>query len=130
MFNDKGIQCDKTAAEIAALHPDGYYYRSDEPLVFWYESSTGNYRADLPASLKNKYLSPSYTQVPCGFCAFWYFREKRKFVPTGSFTYSPITYQRLCADSVRTLFRGKEVLLRQSTDSVITRQFSDDGINW
>lgn len=130
MFTDKSTECDKTAAEIAVLHPDGYYYRSDEPLLCWYDASTRNYSSGLPASLKSKFLNPAFVVVSCGYCARWYHREKKKYIPTGGITYSPIRVEQFCGDTVRTLFRGREIPLRQSADSIITTQFSDNGANW
>ena len=41
-----------------------------------------------------------------------------------------MTVKQFCDDTLATLFRGREVPLRQSMDSVITLQFSDNGTNW
>jgi len=130
IFIDKGTVCEKTTTEIATLYPDGYYYRSDEALLCWYNPTNGNYSKGLPASLKSKFLTADFNIVACGYCARWYYREKKKYIPTGGITYSPTNFSQLCGDTVQTLFRGREVFLRQTTDSFIVRQFSDNGTNW
>jgi hypothetical protein len=122
--------CDKTAAEIAMIDSAGFYYRQDEPLKCWYKASTNQYAKDLPQSIITKFFGAGYTVVNCGYCASWYLREKRRYLPTNSITYSPVTFKRFCGDTVATLFRGREIPLRQTVDSVIVTQFSDNGTNW
>ncbi len=123
--------CDKTAVEIATEYPDGCYYRNDEPLKCWFETSTNSFIKNCPVSLIIK-VAPNrnFTMVDCNFCARWYYREKRKFLPNSSITYTPTSVTQLCGDTLATLYRGREVPLRQSADSIITRQFSDNGNDW
>jgi hypothetical protein len=123
--------CDKTAAEIAVDYPDGFYYRSDEPLKCWYEASSNSFAKNMPLSLLKKF-SPTinYVEANCNYCAQWYYREKRKYLPNNSITYTNRIGKTLCGDTLTTLFRGREVFLRQSTDSFIVRQFSDNGYDW
>ncbi len=123
--------CDKTEAEVAAEYPNNYYYKSDEPLKCWYSANSNTYLPNCPLSLLTK-VAPGkvFVQVNCGYCAFWYHREKKKYLPNNSITYGITRVERLCGDTVLTLFRGREVFLRQSTDSIIVRQFSDNGNDW
>ena len=106
-------ECDKTETEIAAAYPNNYFYKSDEALKCWYEASSNTYIANCPQSLLPK-IAPNKTmvQVNCGYCAQWYYREKRKYIPNNSFTYTPTTVTRLCGDTVQTLFRGREVFFK------------------
>jgi hypothetical protein len=123
-------ECDKTTKEIETAYPQGFYYRQDEPLKCWYDATTQRYAKDLPQSIITKFFGNNFTVVNCGYCANWYLREKRRYIPTNGITYSSTTIKRFCGDTVTTLFRGREIPLRQSIDSVIVTQFSDNGINW
>jgi hypothetical protein len=124
-------ECDKTVAEIATAYPSNNYYRIDEALKCWYEASTNFIIRDFPQSLITKlYPTRVLTIVPCNYCARWYYREKRKYIPNSSITYSTVTVRQFCGDTLQTLYRGREIPLRQSTDSIIVTQFSDNGSNW
>jgi hypothetical protein len=130
-FNFLKTVCDKTASEIALEYDAIFYYRNDEPKKCWFDAATNTYAADVPESwLKKRYPTGNFVVVVCGYCAQWFYSEKRKYIPNNSITYSFISSRRLCGDTVTTLFRGREVFLRQSTDSLIVRQFSDNGSDW
>jgi hypothetical protein len=127
--------CEKTAKEIAAEYPSPQYFnhRADEPLKCWYATVGERFAKNVPASLIQThifYQNSSFVEVNCNYCGKWYHREKRKYIPDGSFSYSPIYINQICGDSAQTLFRGREVFLRQSVDSIIVRQFSDSPTIW
>lgn len=69
----------------------------------------------------------SYTKVPCGYCQRWYTRQKNTYKPANTVTYSPIRVQQLCGDTVHTLYQGRQIVLRETTDSLITLEFSNTG---
>lgn len=124
--------CNKTIHDMAREYPDGWYYKSDAELLCWYNASTRQFVKKCPINLALR-VAPgggSISSVSCDYCASWFHRVKRKYVPTGGITYDLAIKEQFCADSLRTLFRGREIPVRQSADSVITLQFSDNGINW
>jgi hypothetical protein len=126
-----GTVCDKTAAEMATAYPDGWYYKTDEVLKCYFELNSNVFLKNFPPSLLNKaYPNRTFGEASCSYCARWFYREKRKYLPNSSITYSDITVKQFCGDTLATLYRGREVPLRQSTDSIITLQFSDNGTNW
>jgi hypothetical protein len=123
--------CDKTAAEMATAYPNNWYYKSDEQLKCYYETSTNAFLKNFPPSLLGKvFPNRNFTEVSCSYCARWFYREKKKYLPTNSITYSPMTVKQFCGDTLSTLFRGREIPLRQSADSIITLQFSDNGTDF
>lgn len=123
--------CNKTQYDMYQEYPDLWFYRSDAEKRCWYNAGTGKFTKNCPIELVSR-ISPggSNSSVSCDYCANWYHRVKRKHIPTGGTLYDQPRTEQFCADSLRTLFRGREISLRQSTDSVITLQFSDNGINW
>ena len=126
-----GTVCDKTAAEMATAYPDGWYFRSDEQLKCYFETSSNAFLKNFPPSLMSKaYPNRNFTAVSCSYCARWYYREKKKYLPNNSITYSAITVKQFCGDTLATLYRSREIPLRQSTDSIITLQFSDNGTDF
>jgi hypothetical protein len=123
--------CDKTASEIATEYPDGWYYKTDEVLKCYFELNSNVFLKNFPPSLLNKaYPNRTFGEASCSYCARWFYREKSRYLPNNTITYSPMTVKQFCGDTLATLYRGREVPLRQSTDSIVTLQFSDNGTNW
>lgn len=124
--------CDKAENEIQTQY-GLYYYQADEPLFCWYLTSGSNFQfiQDYPESLVNR-LYPNYSKVKaaCDYCAFWYSRIKRTYKPSGNFLYTNVRQELLCADTAKSMYQGRQIILKNTTDSLVVQQISKDGITW
>jgi hypothetical protein len=123
--------CDKSEAQMKASYPSpcNYYKLSDNQYCWLIDSNI--FIKDKPEDYINHYLQcynhTSAKKVPCDYCQTWYTRQKSTYKPNNTFRYSIVTMQRLCGDTVHTLFPGREIILRETADSLIVLQFSNDG---
>jgi len=144
--NDMGVVCDKTEAELLACVNNGtcgfytggtltscFYYKSEGVEFCWIIDSSYMVKATenkLALLRKCFNFSSAAIKVDCNYCQFWYSRKKSTYKPDGRFAYSPITFRQYCGDTTRTLYQGREVIIRNDADSLIVIQFSNDGMNW
>jgi hypothetical protein len=127
--NELNTVCGKTEEEMQAAYPSPCnYYKTGEPKYCWY-ASNGSFIKDKPeayiAKMQQCFSFPTPVKVACDFCLTWYSRQKKIYKPANTVTYSTVTVQRLCGDTVRTLYKGREILVRETADSLITIQFSN-----
>ncbi len=123
--------CDKTEAEMHAEYDSRFwFYNSQETVYCWkiiWNNSTPFYVTNLPQSIMLKLfpsnLAYSYTTVDCNSFCNWQILEKRKSKITGLFTPSYRYNETYFADSCTKLFEGRIVVYRETTDSIITREF-------
>ena len=140
--------CDKTEAELLACVNNGScgsftgitpltscnYYQTDGPKDCYLIN--GSVSEEITESQAKTYAncfgnrSGVYTRATCIPCAFWFHRKKSTYKPNNSFTYSTITRQRFCGDTLQTLFPGRQLIIKDDADSLIVIQFSDNGTNW
>ncbi len=127
--------CDKTEAEMKALYPgDCGYYKTDGEKSCWlihnavFPNTTREGAELMARCFYGGNVTPQ--KVACDYCRRWYHRQKRTYKPTGSFAYSPTTSEQFCGDTATKLFQGRQVVLRETADSLIIVQFSNDGVNW
>ena len=85
--------------------------------------------------LSEKYVncffpSSTKTKVDCSYCALWYTRQKNIYVPANSTIYSTVTHKFYCADTATKFNSGIEFIIKNTSDSLISLQYSKDGINW
>lgn len=128
-----GKGCDYTEAEIKADPTVAYYFKDGTPTFCWVIGSLtgGSYVENLPADYFNKFYTTSVvTKVDCGYCARWFHRIKRTYKPANTFYIDPIRVERFCADTVKALYQGKQDTLKNTADSLVVRQFSNDGTTW
>ena len=123
--------CDKTESEMQSSNPSpcSYYKLGDE--YCWFID--GNiFIKDKPEDFINRFLKchnyTSAVKVACDYCQNWYTRQKNTYKPNNTFTFSPVHIDRYCGDTVHTLFQGREIIIRETTDSLITLQFSNNGV--
>jgi hypothetical protein len=144
--NDMGIVCDKTEAELLAcinnrtcgfytgwtLTPCFYYKAEGEEFCWLVNGSYMIKSTENKLALLRKCFSFNSTtvKVDCDYCQFWYSRKKSTYKPDGRFAYSPITHREYCGDTTRTLYQGREIIVKNDADSLIVIQFSNDGTNW
>lgn len=145
--NDVGQICNKTEAELLLCASDGtcgnfsagtllnqcQYYQSDGP-KFCY-TFNGRYMGELTESQAALYSQCFHggatpVKITCGSCAYWYHRIKRTGKATGQFNFSGVTREQFCGDTLTTIFQGRQVVLKDDADSLVVRQYSNNGINW
>lgn len=144
--NNMGVVCDKTEAELvscvnnrtcgvffAGTISSCFYYKAGGEEFCWLIDSSYMLRAteNKLAHLKRCFnLSSKAEKIDCSYCQFWYNRKKSIYKPDGRFAYSSVTHQQYCGDTARTLYQGREVVIKNDADSLIVIQFSSDGRSW
>ena len=126
------LLCEQTKAEAESTWPQYWFYRSGEKKYCWYvQLGTQNYyQWDMPESMAAKYEDTNgayqFTKIDCNsFCSCeWY--EKHKSKITGEFTPTYVITEILVSgDSCSKLSVGKIVVVRETSDSLITRELAD-----
>ena len=130
--NEMYSVCDKTEAEMKASYPNPCnYYKLESTDYCWYVDGhifIKNKPEDYINHMLQCFGFSSATKVACDYCQTWYTRQKNIYKPNNTFSYSTVRSQQYCGDTVRTLFQGREVVLRETADSLIKMQFSNNGI--
>jgi len=124
------IICGKDIAEVEAEYPQYYFYSSVEPKSCWKGlNSSGSqvYLRFVPLSMLEKIFPDTYQdfqKVDCSsFCTWTKIVEKHKSKITGEFGPTRLYVESFNADSCSKLFVGRIVVHRETTDSLITREF-------
>ncbi|MCP9751878.1 hypothetical protein [Ferruginibacter sp. HRS2-29] len=134
--NPLGTVCNKTAAEMSATFSNPCsYYKYDEKFCWLVNDSL--FFMNMPEvgirlTMNCFYQKPTYTavKVSCDYCKKFFHRLKKTYKLDNSFTYSQITVQQFCGNTAQTLFPGRQIIEKETADSLIVRQFSGDGIQW
>lgn len=123
--------CGKTESEMQASYPTPCSYYKLGNSYCWFIDGT-IFMKDKPEDYISHFLQcynhTSATRVACDYCQNWYTRQKNTYKPSNTFSFFPVHVEQYCGDTVHTLFQGKEIILRETTDSLITLQFSNNGI--
>ncbi|HEX5651613.1 MAG TPA: hypothetical protein VFX58_00980 [Chitinophagaceae bacterium] len=126
--NEMGLVCNMTEAEVQAMYGP-FYDRAGAAKFCWmvyYNNGSTQYAENLTERMAAYWFSPSasrWEKVICGYCQRWATREKRVFKPSGQFAYSSISNLQYCGDTCNTIFPGRQIILRETTDSVIYHEF-------
>lgn len=144
--NDMGMVCDKTEAELIECVNNNscgfstggtltscFYYKAEGEEYCWFVDDRYMIRAtENKLALLRKCFNFNSTavKVDCNYCQFWYSRKKSTYKPDGRFAYSPISRQEYCGDTTKTLYQGRQIVIKDDLDSLIVIQFSNDGTNW
>lgn len=142
--NDLDSVCNKTEAELIACINNktcglyGFsgnvtacnYYRLDEPKKCWlingiYYGDITEGQANIFARCFSSVTTP--VQTACLTCEWWYHREKSTYRPTNITRYGLIQHERFCGDTTTTLFTGREIVRKDTNDSLVVIQFSKNG---
>ena len=122
--------CDKTKAEAEAAWPQYWFYNAGETKYCWKGQQGANpffYASNIPESMADKMRSTygyTFTKVDCSSFCNWQILEKHKSKITGLYKPTLVYHETLFSDSCSKLFVGKIVIYRETTDSLITREFS------
>ena len=122
------VVCDKTKAEAEAAYPLFWFYKQGEKKYCWKVNTgrTTSYTGGIPESMAEKFRQENgheFTKVDCAsFCTIqWHERHKSKI--TGQFRpIRLISETILSADSCNKLSIGRLVVMRETADSIITRE--------
>jgi hypothetical protein len=146
--NNLAIVCNKTESQLIACVNNSScgsfvnggsisncnYYNTDGDRFCWKIGTA--YLRDLTEGQAAMYARCYYSnatpvKTDCSFaCTRWYHREKRTYKPTSNITYSTITFENFCGDTLTTLYQGRQIVRKDDADSLIVIQFSNNGTNW
>ena len=124
------VLCDKTKTEAEAAYPQYWFYNSSETKFCWRvqpPNSSIFYTSNIPQSMADKMWAAygyTYTKVDCNSFCTWKILEKSKSKVTGF--YQPVKQfvETYTTDTCTKLFVGRVVTVRETTDSLITREFT------
>jgi len=114
--------CGQTEEEIQAVYGK-YYDRASSPKYCW--------KADYPGyfyfvqNLSEKMAAMFYQdaqniqKVSCGYCQKWECHNKNYYKPTGEYTNTLGYLQYPCGDTCSTLYPGRQIVIRETADSII-----------
>jgi hypothetical protein len=126
------VLCNKTKAEAEAAYPQYWFHPSGEKKYCWLvQIGATAYRAwDVPESMAKKYMEYNgayhFTKIDCkSFCqCTWH--EKHKSKSTGAFRPTLLIVETLLSgDSCGKLSVGKIVTVKETVDSLITRELTE-----
>ena len=125
------LLCDKTKAEAEAAYPAYWFYRSGEEQYCWLvQIGSNSYRTwGVPESIANRYMQENgayhFTKIDCKSFCYCEWNEKHKSKITGLFGPTRLISETiLSADSCSKLSPGRVIVVRETTDSLITRELS------
>jgi hypothetical protein len=132
MGNEMGTVCGKTEAEMKAMDPNSCSYFKKEGDAFCWMINNQVFVKDKTEAYMQHYSrcygGATYVKVNCDYCKNFYTRQKRTYKPNNTTTYSNITYRQYCGDTATTLYHGREIIIKDTPDSLILVQFSNSGI--
>ena len=121
--------CDVTKAEAEEKFPGAWFYRQGEKKYCWRfeDGSRTYYVLNMPESIKDRYVTAgvyrNFTKVDCNRICYCEWIEKHKGKLTGDFNPNRgIKEFLLSADTCSKLSVGRVVIIRETTDSLITRE--------
>jgi hypothetical protein len=123
------ILCDKTETEVQAEYPQYWFYKKNEPKFCWQvqiQQGRISYSRHIPVSMKEKmktYYGYNFTKVDCASFCIWKWHEKRKSKITGLFGPTGVNTEIYKKDSCSTLYIGRKVTVKETTDSIYYREF-------
>jgi hypothetical protein len=123
------VICDKTQEEAQAAYPQFWFYNSNEAKYCWrlQPANAGvSYTGNIPQSMADKMWAAfgyTYTKIDCNSFCKWKIFEKSKSKITGFFQPVSLYYETYTTDTCSKLFVGRVVTVRETTDSLITREF-------
>ena len=124
--------CNKTEPEMQTDYPNSCgYYKIGEEYCWLIDDST--FIPDRTEDYIARYIHcygnfNSYRKVACDYCKRWFTRQKITYKPNNFFTFSPVYVKQYCGDTLHTLYQGRQIILRETADSLITIQFSNNGV--
>ena len=121
--------CDKTLDEMKAAYPGYWFYRADEPTYCWQvQPPQGSrfYMRNVPTSMVDSirsYRGGNFTKVDCNSFCVWQYLDKTRSKITGLYSPTRMSVEVYAADSCSKLFLGRVIVIRETTDTIVTREF-------
>lgn len=127
--------CNKTESQMKALYPNScsYYKNDGEKSCWWVNGTFLSNMTKEGAGLYIRCFNPNAgtpVKVDCKYCQTFYHRKKMTYKPANTITYSTVSRERFCGDTSFTLYHGRQIVLKDTPDSLIVRQFSSNGTAW
>ncbi len=130
--NELGTVCNKSEAEMSAAYPDPciYYLLEGEKYCWLVNGQTfiENKNEDAINRYKKCFGVGTAIKVNCDYCQKYYTRLKQTYKPTDHTIYSSVTFKQYCGDTASTLYHGRQIILKDTPDSLILIQFSNNGV--
>ena len=109
------------------------YFRAEGPKNCY--MIAGAFRKDLYADEARLYgqcfcNNATVTQVDSNYCMFWYTRETITVKRNMNTYINGIHSQYYCADTLKTIYQSRKIVLKDDADSLIVISFSNDGMHW
>jgi hypothetical protein len=123
------VLCDKTLAESEAAYPQYWFHDVNETKFCWRVQTTQGqtfYMRDIPQSMVDKmrpYGGYTYVKVDCGSFCRWRYNDKVQSKTTNLFGAARTSVEVYMADSCSRLYAGRIITLRETADSIYTREF-------
>ncbi|NTS39374.1 hypothetical protein HRG84_00535 [Flavisolibacter sp. BT320] len=129
-YDAQGILfCDKTLAEAQAQYPQFWFYEAGEVKFCWRTVSaqghTG-YARQIPESMMEKLKQQwaiEASKTDCNSFCTWTYDDKFRSKTTGQYSPTRQSRETYLADSFATLFEGRVIVLKETADSIYTREF-------
>lgn len=126
-----GQVCDKSKVQMESEYTGSYYfYSTSDPTFCWkiqhpaqpvfYLRNIAQYPIDIALPASQGY---SAVKVDCNSFCNWEHQDRRGNKNTGIFTFGIKKVESFLPDSCTNIFAGKEVIIRETTDSVYYRKF-------
>ncbi len=130
--NETIMVCNKTEAEMAAHYPASCsYYKAGGETFCWMVNGQvfiKDKSVEGMDHLKHCLMPGAVAvKVNCNYCKKFYSRIKQTYKPTNTTQYSPVKFEQYCGDTASKLYDGREVIIKDTPDSLILVQFSIDG---
>jgi hypothetical protein len=122
-----GKICDRTEKQMAdsVPNPCNYCKLGGEEFCWLIDGTTYIERSpeEYVKLVVKCFGKTSYKKVDCGYCQSWYTRQMDIYKPSNTATYSKVKTERLCGDTLKTLYNGRKITLRETSDSLIVLEF-------
>ncbi|HMJ46536.1 MAG TPA: hypothetical protein VK498_04365 [Ferruginibacter sp.] len=129
-----GEICNKTQTEMQDQYGNQFdFFRSSEPRYCWRfngpQISGYGYARNLPQYIIDKYYTPySYVSIKINcnsFCNWRMFIRSQSKI-TGQYQPTLVKNETYLTDTCRTLYVGRIVVVRETTDSLITAEYKNE----
>lgn len=122
-----GEVCGKSLSQMKAEYPDACrYYRQGRGSCWLADQLFIENKSEGYVDFLIRCKGSVAVKVDCGDCMNWYNRQKHVHKESGYFFFTRITSAGYCGDTLKSLYNRREIILRETADSLIIVQFSND----
>jgi len=123
------ILCDKTRAEAEAAYPGMWFYNTNEKKYCWQlQTPQGNtyFVRQVPVSMTDRMKTDygfTFTKMDCNSFCTWTYHDKVKSKITNYYGPTRVSVHTYLGDSCSQLYVGKVIVIKETTDSMYTREY-------